>query len=165
MHHGAASSRQTDGVKSQPSVLKAHSGCIKVPATINNCPDIYPAVGAGERRPGKAESFEDGNRLVVGLAADQRGKICRAATPQAIGSGQNRGQGAQPNGGPGTSDPRARRLIANILSHEAPCTKSSLAGKSLGIAPHPGASNHNIFLKRRYNYINTRYKLLSGKHH
>jgi hypothetical protein len=52
-----------------------------------------------------------------------------------------------------------------ILSHEAPCTKSSLAGKSLGIAPHSGASNHNIFLKRRYNYINTRYKLLSGKHH
>jgi hypothetical protein len=64
--HGAASSRQTDVVKSQPSVLNAHSGCFKVPATINNCPDIYPAVGADERRDPerlnhlKTVPFEDG---------------------------------------------------------------------------------------------------------
>jgi hypothetical protein len=84
------------------------------------------------------------------LAADERGKICGAATPQAIGSGQNHGKALNRMGDRGHPI-RAHVAVCHrggtslLTSLHAP---KSLAGKPLAIAPHPGGGQLQYILEK-----------------
>ena len=88
--------------------------------------------------------------MVARLEAVERGKICGAATPQAIGSGQNRGKALNRMGtavirSARTSPYRHRGGTSLLTSLQAP---KSLAGKPLAIAPHLGGEQLQYILEK-----------------